>query len=123
VRLLQLKSLGESGAVLVRQFENEAGPAIHYKTTGPEIWRDLDGKVDALFPGIGTGGTITGTGRFLKEKNPAIKVFGVEPAASPILSGGAQDHTHSQGIGPNLFLTFWIALCMTRSWMQRQKMR
>ena len=95
------EELGNAGAVLVRQFENEAGPAIHRKTTGEEIWRDTDGTVDVLIAGIGTGGTITGTGQFLKEKNSKIKVFGVEPAASPILNGGAPGPHPIQGIGPN----------------------
>lgn len=99
------EKLGESGAVLVRQFENEAGPAIHHSTTGPEIWDDLGGQVDAFVSGIGTGGTITGTGRFLKEKNSALKVFGVEPAASPILNGGAPGPHPLQGIGPNFIPT------------------
>jgi cysteine synthase len=95
------EELGKSGAVMVRQFENEAGPAIHRQTTGEEIWRDTDGTVDALISGIGTGGTITGTGQLLKERKPSIKVFGVEPAASPILNGGVPGSHPIQGIGPN----------------------
>ena len=89
------------GAVLVRQFANEANPAIHRATTAQEIWRDTDGKVAALVAGIGTGGTITGIGQVLKEKNPAVKVFGVEPAASPILNGGTPAGHPIQGIGAN----------------------
>ena len=95
------EKLGESGAVLVRQFENLVGPAIHRKTTGEEIWRDTEGTVAALVAGIGTGGTITGAGQLLKERNPAIKVFGVEPAASPILNGGEPGPHPIQGIGAN----------------------
>lgn len=95
------EELGKSGAVMVRQFENEAGPAIHRKTTGEEIWRDTDGTVDVLISGIGTGGTITGTGQLLKERKSSIKVFGVEPAASPILNGGNPGPHPIQGIGPN----------------------
>jgi cysteine synthase A len=89
------------GSVLVRQFDNQAGPKIHYETTGEEIWRDLNGDVAALVAGSGTGGTVTGTGRRLKEYNPDIKVFVVEPAASPILSGGAPGPHPLAGIGPN----------------------
>lgn len=91
----------EDGAVLVRQFENAANPAIHRATTAQEIWNDTDGKVAALVAGIGTGGTITGIGQVLKENNPDIKVFAVEPAASPILNGGSPAGHPIQGIGPN----------------------
>ena len=96
------EELGKAeGAVLVRQFENAANPAIHRATTAQEIWNDTDGKVAALVAGIGTGGTITGIGQVLKEKNPDIKVFAVEPAASPILNGGSPSGHPIQGIGPN----------------------
>ena len=91
----------EPGAVLVRQFANPANPAIHQKTTAEEIWRDTDGKVAAVVAGIGTGGTITGIGQALKAKNPDIKIFAVEPAASPILNGGAPAGHPIQGIGAN----------------------
>ena len=95
------EELGAQGAVLVRQFENSANPEIHRKTTAQEIWNDTDGNVDVLVAGIGTGGTITGIGQVLKEKNPNIKVFAVEPAASPILNGGKPSGHPIQGIGPN----------------------
>ena len=91
----------KEGAVLVRQFENPANPEIHRKTTALEIWNDTDGKVAAVVAGIGTGGTITGLGQVLKEKNPNIKIFAVEPAASPILNGGTPAGHPLQGIGPN----------------------
>ena len=91
----------ETGAVLVRQFENEANPEIHRKTTAMEIWNDTDGEVAALVSGVGTGGTITGTGKRLKELNPNIKVFAVEPAASPLLTGGVAGSHPLQGIGAN----------------------
>ena len=89
------------GALLVRQFANPANPEIHRKTTALEIWNDTDGKVAAVVAGIGTGGTITGIGQVLKEKNPNIKIFAVEPAASPILNGGTPAGHPLQGIGPN----------------------
>ena len=90
----------ETGAWMPHQFENPANPRIHYQTTGPELWSALDGQIDAFVYGSGTGGTISGIGRFLKERSRSIQVIAVEPARSPVLSGGVRGQHRFQGMGP-----------------------
>lgn len=89
------------GSIIAGQFTNPANPRVHRNTTGPEIWEDLDGQADILVAGVGTGGTLTGTGEYLKEKNPELRVVAVEPSDSPLLSGGQAGSHKLQGIGAN----------------------
>jgi cysteine synthase A len=101
--IAKAQELAESipGSWIAGQFENEANPHAHYLTTGPEIWRDTDGKVDIFVAGVGTGGTVSGTGRYLKEQRGDICVVAVEPASSPLLSQGRSGPHGLQGIGAN----------------------
>ena len=101
IRRAQELHAATPGSIIAGQFDNPANPAAHYKTTGPEIWEDTDGCVDIFIAGVGTGGTLSGTGRYLREQNPAIRVIAVEPHDSPLLSQGKAGPHGLQGIGAN----------------------
>ena len=101
VELAEKMQKNMPGSIIAGQFVNPANPAAHYKTTGPEIWKDSDGQVDVLVAGVGSGGTISGTGRYLKEKNASIRIVAVEPAESPLISEGRASAHGIQGIGAN----------------------